>query len=160
MKTGEQTFRAIDRFGQAIAKALDQSPIYKKQGQVNAQPAIAGQLVVTIIGDGKETQNVAKPGDWVVTNPSGEQYLVSNEKFQDRYEAAEKPSVYNAKGYCRAIVNPFDFPIKIMASWGEPQTGGIDCMIVDTCDVEGRRDNEPYLIDGAVFAKTYRQIVA
>ena len=92
-----------------------------------------------------------------MTNPSGEQYIISEQKFFSRYEATETEGVYSAKGFCRAIKNPFGEPIEIMASWGSPQTGDENCMIADTCDENGANmGGEPYLIDGAAFAKTYK----
>ncbi len=151
------TSKSIDRKSPAIMAALAVATVYKKQGQVNARPAIAGEVVVTTLKNGsKETTNTAKEGDWVMTNPSGEQYIISAAKFFDRYEAAEEDGVFNAKGYVRAIGNPFAEPIEIMASWGEPQAAGADCMIADICDSNGENlGNEPYLIDGQEFLGTY-----
>ena len=93
-----------------------------------------------------------------MTNPSGEQYIISEKKFFGRYEATAGVNAYSAKGYCRAIKNPFGKPIEIMASWGEPQTGDENCMVADTCDAEGKLDGEPYLIEAAAFAETYKQV--
>ncbi len=68
--------------------------------------------------------------------------------------------MYVAKGYRRAIQNPFGKPIEIMASWGSPQTGDERCFIADTCNTSGKCDGEPYLIDADAFAKTYKQVGA
>jgi hypothetical protein len=102
--------------------------------------------------------NKAGEGDWIMTNPGGEQYIISEKKFLGRYEATDESGVYSAKGYCRAITNPFGKPIEIMASWGSPQTGDERCLIADTCDASGKVDGEPYLIDADAFAKTYKQV--
>ena len=52
----------------------------------------------------------------------------------------------------------FKIPIQIMASWGSPQTADQNCLIADTCDEQGKTSGEPYLIDGDVFAETYKQV--
>lgn len=148
----------VDRKSPAIMAALASAQIFKKQGVVSARSATIGETIVTTLESGaQETVNTAKEGDWVMTNPSGEQYLISEQKFFSRYEPTAKSGVYSAKGYCRAIKNPFNAPIEIMASWGSPQTGNEVCMIADTCDKDGNVGGEPYLIDGDVFAKTYKQ---
>lgn len=153
-------FEKIDRKDPVIMEALADAPVFKKQGRVNAHRATVGERIVTTLKGGmKETENTAKEGDWIVTNPSGEQYIVSEKKFLDRYEPTDEDGTYSAKGYCRAIVNPFGRPIEIMARWGSPQTGGADCMVVDTCDKDGsNRGNEPYLIDASAFRETYAQV--
>lgn len=131
-------FKEIDRKSPEIMGALAGANVFKKQGQVLAHRAKAGEQITTTLASGsKETVNTANEGDWIVTNPSGEQYIISQEKFKSRYEATGEDGVYGAKGHCRAIVNPFGEPIEIMASWGEPQTGDERCMIADTCDGNG-----------------------
>ena len=151
-------FKKIDRKAPEIMEALANAQVYKKQGQVNARLAVVGEGITTTLESGaKETENTAQEGDWIMTNPSGEQYIISEKKFFDRYEATSEDGVYGAKGSCRAIVNPFGKPIEIMASWGSPQTGTADCMIADTCNEDGSNmGGEPYLIDADAFAKTYK----
>ena len=153
-----QMFEKIDRKAPEIMEALANAQVFKKQGQVNARPAVVGEGITTTLESGaKETENTAQEGDWIMTNPSGEQYIISEKKFFGRYEATSEDGVYKAKGSCRAVVNPFGKPIEIMASWGSPQTGGADCMIADTCDEDGSNmGGEPYLIDADAFAKTYK----
>jgi hypothetical protein len=150
----------VDRKAPEILSALKTAPIYKKQGRVNARPGVVGeQITTTLEGGAKETVNTANEGDWVVTNPSGEQYIISDNKFLGRYEqAADEDGVYKAKGYCRAVKNPFGQPVEIMASWGSPQIGDENCMFADTCDAAGKVDGEPYLIDADAFVKTYKQV--
>ena len=152
------TLEKIDRKALEIMNALANATVFKKQGQVKARPAVVGEdITTTLEGGTKETVNTALAGDWIMTNPSGEQYIISEKKFFARYEATDEDSVYKAKGSCRAVVNPFSKPIEIMASWGSPQTGGADCMIADTCDEDGSNmEGEPYLIDADAFGKTYK----
>lgn len=157
-KENLMVFEKIDRKSPGIMSALANARVFKKYGQVKARPAVVGEKITTTLqGGAEETVNTAQAGDWIVTNPSGEQYIISEKKFFARYEATNEDGVYKAKGSCRAIVNPFGKPIEIMASWGTPQTGGTDCMIADTCDEDGSNmGGEPYLIDADAFAKTYK----
>lgn len=148
----------IDRKHPHILAALAAASVFNKQGTVLARKAVTGEKVATVLGSGaKETDNTAQMGDWIVTNPSGEQYIISDQKFTSRYEPTDKEGEYKAKGSCRAIKNPFREPIEIMASWGSPQTGDENCMIADTCDPDGSNmGGEPYLIDSIAFAETYK----
>ncbi len=151
-------FEKIDRKSADIMSALAQAPVYAKFGTVNARPAVPGEKITTTLASGaKETDNAAEEGDWVVTNPSGERYVLKEKQFSARYETSELDGVFKAKGSCRAIKNPFGKPIEIMASWGAPQTGDENCLIADTCDEHGgTMGGEPYLIDGKAFAETYK----
>ena len=151
------SFTKVDRKAPEIMSALAEAPIFKKQGEVEAYPADLGQKVTTKLKSGlEETTNEAGVGDWRVTNPSGEEYIILGETFFNRYEETKEQGIYQAKGYCRAIKNPFGKPIEIMASWGKPQFGDENCMIADTCDAEGILDGEPYLIEDKAFAETYK----
>ena len=152
------THQQIDRKSADIMTALSTASVFQKQGLVEARPAIAGEKLETKLASGaSETNNTANEGDWIVTNPAGEQYIISEQKFLSRYEPTDTDGTYKAKGSCRAIKNPFGTPIEIMASWGEPQTGDENCMIADTCNADGdNMGGEPYLIDGAAFAETYQ----
>lgn len=159
-KETEMTFTKVDRKAPEIMSALAEAPLFKKQGRVQARPAVPGEKITTTLASGhNETVNTANEGDWVMTNPSGEQYIISEKKFFSRYEATSEAGIYGSKGYCRAIKNPFGKPIEIMASWGEPQTGDENCMVADTCDGNGENvGGEPYLIEAAAFAETYKQV--
>lgn len=157
MEKESPMFEKIDRKSPEIMEALAGASVFKKQGWVKARPGVEGEQIVTVLASGaEETVNTAKAGDWVMTNPSGEQYIISKEKFFTRYESANEEGVYRAKGHCRAIKNPYGKPIEIMASWGSPQTGDEHCMIADTCDTNGENmGGEPYLIEAKAFAETY-----
>lgn len=151
-------FQKVDRKSPEIMEALANAHVYRKQGQVRAHRAEVGEQITTTLASGaKETVNTANEGDWIVTNPSGEKYIISQAKFESRYEPTDEDDVFRAKGHCRAIQNPFGNAIEIMASWGEPQTGDERCMIADTCDENGENmGGEPYLIDADAFAETYK----
>ncbi len=153
------TYRKVDRKSPEIIRALSTAKIFKKRGRVKARLATVGEEVITIFKDGaQETANRATFGDWVITNPLGEQYIISGVKFLERYESTGEVGVYNAKGYCRAIRNPFCQPIEIMASWGQPQFGDENCWLADTCDTIGNMGGEPYIIEAAAFAETYEPV--
>lgn len=155
----ESDFERIDQNSPEILNALAMAPIYQKFGEVQAHQAVVGETVTTTLADGRqETTNTAKEGDWIVTNPNGEQYLIAAERFLSRYENTPQDGVYSAKGFCKAILNPYGKPIEIMASWGSPQTGDERCMIADVCDENGHMSEEPYLIEESAFRNTYRLI--
>lgn len=153
----------IDRHDPRIMEGLGNAPVYRKQGEVKAAIAQGGEIVVTKLADGStETQNTAKPGDAIVTNPGGEQYVIKADTFGKRYEAKPgEEGVFIATGHCRAIDNPWGQPITMLASWGEMQNGRADCVIADTYDVATRAlGGEPYIIGRAEFAQTYKPATA
>lgn len=108
---------------------------YVKFRHVHARPAAAGERIVTVTSDGRETVNTAEQGDYVVRNATQveEQYIVSKETFAERYEYAEKVddtwSRYRPTGevlaleiddrVLAAIWKNSEF--HIMAPWEEPQ---------------------------------------
>lgn len=149
----------VDRHDEQILNRLATAPLYKKRGEIKAVVAQGGERVVTTLPDGTvETENTALPGDAIVTNPGGEQYIVDASMFAKRYKPKPgEEGVYTAAGYCRAVRNFFGQPISILASWGEKQRGAADCLIADTFNTEtGQLDGEPYLIAAAEFEQTYR----
>lgn len=67
---------------------FSQARFAQKTAKVTARTATEGERVDTIMKNGLvETTNTAKAGDYVVTNPGGEQYLVGKEKFEKRSES-------------------------------------------------------------------------
>ncbi len=153
----DSVFTKIDRKSTEIMSVLAQAPVFKKQGTVKARLAVLGEQISTVMSNGKlETINQASADDWVITNPSGEDYLIAASMFFSRYEETFKDGIYSAKGYCRVIKNPYGAPIEIMASWGELQFGDENCYIADTCDADGGdMGGEPYIIEVSAFAQTY-----
>jgi hypothetical protein len=156
----------VNRHDSKIMEGIENAPIYKKQGEVKAAIAQGGEVVETKLADGTvETRNTANPGDAIITNPGGEQYIIDAVKFGKRYEPkmAEdgkvQEGVFAARGYCKAIDNPFGSPITMMASWGEMQNGGRDAKIADTYDFETRTlGGEPYIIGRSEFVQTYKPV--
>jgi len=151
----------IDRHDERIIEGLKESPTYKKQGSVRAEVALGGEVVETILNDGTvESINTAEEGDFVVTNPTGEKYILKPEIFHARNEKdRNKEGVYIARGYCKAIENPFEQPISMMASWGGTQNGAEDCIVADVYDVEANEAaGEPYIIGREQFEETYKLV--
>ena len=152
----------IDRKAADLLEGLKTAQLCKKFGTVEARAATAGEKVKTTLADGtvEVEENIANDGDWIVTNPGGESYIISGEKFHSRYEPVlDGNGVYAAKGYCRAMPNPFGVSIEILASWGSPQFGDKTCFIACVCDADGNIDDEPYLIGYAEFKDTYKPVV-
>lgn len=156
----EKEYSFLDRKSPEILSLLENAPLYRKYGTVKARTALAGEKISTILEDGtiETADNVAKMSDFIITNPSGEEYIISTEKLGQRYDSTDEDGIYKAKGYCKAIKNPYDKPIEILASWGEPQIGDADCMIADTCDLNGIVDGEPYIIQLKAFVNTYTTV--
>ncbi len=153
----------VDRHNPKIIEGLKEAPIYRKQGTVKAVIAQGGEVVVTKLADGStETRNTAKSGDAIITNPGGEQYIIGAEKFSKRYESKDgEEGVFIATGHCRAIDNPWEQPITMLASWGEMQNGQTDCKIADTYDVSTKvLGGEPYIIGRTEFLQTYKLVDA
>ena len=58
--------------------------------------------------------DVAHAGDYIVTNPGGERYVVAAETFEKRY-AALGDGRFEATGNARVFQNPTSEPIEITA---------------------------------------------
>lgn len=134
------------------------APVYVKKAKVQARQLAEREEVRTTLADGtEETVNVAEAGDVVVTNPSGEKYVLKPDNFAKRYEATEEDGVFRAKGMARAVDNPTGSEIEIMAPWGEKQFGGMDCLIATVFDPEQPDviGADRYIIGRQEFEATY-----
>jgi len=158
----EKIYKEVNRHDPVIMEGIKEAPLYKKKGTVKAQTAKGGERIETVLADGtKETTNTAEAGDFIITNPKGEKYIVKPETFNKRYSPSQENGVYEAKGYCKAIPNPFQEDIQIKASWGEIQTGDSECMFADTYDPDTRTlGGEPYIIEKYAFEETYAKVEA
>lgn len=148
----------VDLTTEAYTNLLKGAPVYAKFGKVTARAATVEEKVVTKLGNGKEeTVNTAHPGDIIVTNPTGEEYVIDAAKFAKRYEATDDLGVYRAKGCARAVKNPEGCDIKIMAPWGEEQKGDENCMVATLYDPANPDEigTDRYIIGGEEFAATY-----
>lgn len=140
-------FRRID----PAAIDFSQARLAQKVARVQARPAEPGERVATIMKDGHvETENVASDGDLVVTNPSGEQYLVKAATFAERYQPTATPGEFAPRAApVKALVTGEN--VEFTAPWGEImriKAGGV--LIVENGEVRGVQADE--------FAATYRYL--
>lgn len=82
---GEYGCDTVEFFKTHVAIAPDQ---YVKNTLVTAEQLKEETNIKTVLNGKEEAYNLAPAGSWVVTNPSGEQYAMSNEKFHQLYEPA------------------------------------------------------------------------
>lgn len=141
--------------------ALDKHLVhkYEKSTKVLARQAKEGEEVITSIKGEERTKNRAKKGDFIVKNPSGEEYIVSADKFKKRYKlSGEAPKVPNYKEY-QAVGTVWGFkyegpPLKIEAPWGEQQLVRNGDLIVSLSKHEY---DDIYSIHKDVFEDTYEK---
>ena len=121
------------------------------------------QEIKTIITEEDGTErveaiNTANPGDAIITGKKGERYAVGAEDFNKLYEPlTDENGVitdgrYLPKNIVKCMKNPTGQEIIIDAPWGGEQTGGADCMIVES-QINGDR----YLIEIGAFEMTYEK---
>lgn len=143
--------------------------ITRKREQVDARPAVPGEVVVTYIAnEGKETQSrPAVAGDMVVRNrcePTGnEEYLVSATTFPQRYEGPLGPE--DADGWRPyrplgpemryLVVRPKDGAFSFTAPWGEQMVARPGDAIVRSV----ANPSDTYRVAAVSFACTYEILV-
>lgn len=137
-------------------KQFGQPDIYAKFARVQAVQAKGGEVVETILKDGmREAKNIAKAGDFIVTNPGGEKYIVTGDKFAKKYEAALDlgEGWFKPKGTPQKFVQ-INQDMVVMASWGERQVlkKGAYLNVTDLNDIYGVAADE--------FRGTYKTIRA
>ena len=124
---GKRPGREIEASASALADALDRhGQRYRKVAQVRARRAGQETAVKTVLADGTlETENIAEPGDYIVTGAGGERWVVKPGTFEARYVLKPgRKTVYAARGQAVAVENPYRPPISIMAPWGEAARRG------------------------------------
>lgn len=150
---------AIEAF---MPRIESEGAVYEKVTQVDARRAIPGEVIVTHTSDGKETENTARDGDYVIRNhtEAREEYIIPTAKFEVRYErlgAASEPGwdLYKAKGRCQGIA--YSGPdTEFVASWGESmrlRNGDMICTPLP-------QKSEVYRIALKEFGETYRPVGA
>ncbi len=108
---------------------------YAKFARVQAEQATEETPVVTILQDGtKETINTAMPGDWIVTNPGGEKYVVPDAKFPKKYEPAPElgDGWFKPSGGVQKFLELSE-DTSFVCSWNEEQFIAAGGMINVTC---------------------------
>ena len=105
---------------------------------------------VTTMLDGKETVNVANPGDIVMCGPRGEKYVVRMEKIGQLYERSnEDPHIITVKPEKRMVAEYDGAAGVFTAPWGE-------LMKINPGDFVVREDKGKYYrIERSVFNETY-----
>lgn len=108
---------------------------YAKFARVQAEQATEETPIVTVLANGKqETTNVAKCGDWIVTNPGGEKYVVGADKFSKKYEPASElgKGWYKPTGGVQKFLETAE-DLSFVCSWGEEQSINAGGFINVTC---------------------------
>ena len=139
-----------------------QSKTYQKSGEITARVGKIGEEILTVMANGlQETKNTVTadengcPG-WVVTNSTGEQYIVADSVLKKKYER-----IAETEDRFKPVCNPItatqiiDENICFTAPWGEIQNlvaGGYLVFNKDFDDVYGIQEDE--------FNKTYSMIVS
>lgn len=128
------------------------APVYEKSVIVHAFLITEPREVVTIVGDGFiETTVTAQPGQYLIRNPGGEEYILKADNFASRY-THESGDLYRAKGRIKAFRNPTGEAVEIMAPWGKPQFGDAQCFFALALDGNG---TDRYIIEDQAFGDTY-----
>ena len=144
----------VNLFTETMDEAFAKAPRYRKSVIVEARKTLKEEKLDTILASGvHETSRIVPVGHWIITNPGGEEYAVTEEKFLSRYEQMEDGRC-RAKGVIRALRNPTGEDVEIMAPWGEPQYGDKNCLFAATMDGT-EITNDRYIIGGDEFVDTY-----
>ncbi len=148
-------FRKIENIKEYLAEGLKskrfQAKTYQKSGEITARVGKIGEEILTVMANGlQETKNTVtadengNPG-WVVTNFTGEQYIVSDLAFRQKYE-----KIVGTEEKFKPVWNPItavqiDENICFTAPWGETQNlvaGGYLVFNKDFNDVYGIQQEE------------------
>lgn len=121
---------------------------FAKFARIQAKEAAGGEEIITVLADGtKETTNIANAGDWIVTNPGGEQYIVPGAKFPKKYE----PCTDLGEGWFKPTGGVQKFlelvqDTQFICSWDEEQfiSAGGFVNVTDLGDIYGIAKEEFY----------------
>lgn len=148
-------FRKIESIKEYLTEGLKngrfQSKTYQKSGEITARIGKIGEEIVTIMANGlEETKNVVTADEngnsgWVVTNSTGEKYIVSDSVFRSKYE-----KIKGTEDRFKPVWNPITAAqinenICFIAPWGETQNliaGGYLVFNKDFDDVYGIQEEE------------------
>lgn len=150
----EKRIKDMKQYVQELLSKGEKPVWYTKITPVKARPAVPGEKVITKLSDGHiETENPnIKQGDMLITNPTGEQYVIGKTKFEEKYY-----STPDKNGFYRPKPSPQKFlylpeDIVFVASWGEDQHMRTGSFINIT-----NLDKDIYGIGREEFLKTYHQ---
>lgn len=141
----------------AFSSKFETAPLWRKKAVVSARQTTTVESLKTVLADGTvETSRDAVPaGHWIITNPGGEEYAISPEKFEKLYEDTDEEGRFRAKGVIRAYQNPTGHPVTIIAPWGEVQYGDENCWFAAGTDENMNPTDDRYIIGGQEFKDTY-----
>lgn len=133
---------------------LQKAPIYEKFGVVQAVKLLEPTIVHTYTSSGHETTCEGKPEEWVITNPMGEKYVISNKTLESKYKhlvgddyiPIGKVKAFEYKGASTSFI----------AIWGEPMQLNDGDMLCTPCPTTDPI-SEVYRIDRKEFFETYRR---
>jgi hypothetical protein len=134
-----------------VADRLGRRPITaRKIGYVAARRAERTEKIDTC-WEGRESQNTAQPGDWMVTNLSPQRsvlrdsnghhntYVIKAENFPRLYELTrghnEFGQIFKAKGTIEAVFLSGGFDV--LAPWGQKQTAAAGYLVLNGEEVYG-----------------------
>ena len=138
---------------QNLMEAGAKPALYTKSVKVKARKGTVGEQIITKMADGlvETTNEVKNEGDWIITNPTGEEYIIKKETFEAKYNLTP-----NDMGEYTPKPSPQKFlkineDISFTASWGEKMNiaagGYLNVSGIETGDVYGIQKDE--------FKKTY-----
>lgn len=147
----------IDLHSEENTQRFTDAPLYRKSAVVQAREVKDVETVETVLANGfHETAREVPVGHWIITNPGGEEYAVSAEKFHTRYEPLGNGQ-YRAKGIIKAFPNFTGEDVEIVAPWGEPQYGDENCLFATALNPELDITADRYIIGGQEFLDTYEK---
>lgn len=124
----------------------------RKCARVRARHVTREEKIASEMHDGfRETTNTARPGDYIVENPGGEEYVMSGEEFEQRYAKTDLEGVYEPTSAPVRVVK-LDENVRFDAPWGEEmriRAGGV---------LIAQGPGEIYGIQREEFEKTYEYV--
>lgn len=154
----------------SILSSLPYRPVRKKQlpyvfcdlmrREIKEMPALSYGVnptdnvkVVTVLPDGKETQNVAMKGDIIMSGVSREKYVVKAAKFPKLYTGSMGGTVHPEQSPRMVARYMATTPLTFKAPWGEDMIVKQGDYIVREADGKGY-----YRIAKAEFEQTYERV--
>lgn len=151
MGKSENIFSTVDLNVDEFTTLFKNAPLYEKFAIVTARKARLGEIITTIVpsknGLMKETINQANEGDFIVTNPGGEKYIVKGNKFSKLYKKLED-GTFKSLGEVKAIQTNKN--LQFIAPWGENMKILAGGYLVEN-------DGDRYGIDESAFNSTYKR---
>lgn len=106
------------------------------------------QRIVTVTADGKETENMAKVGDFIFSGPSGERYVLTDAKLRKNYQGIPGQTLVPEQS--PRMVARYDGrdTVNFKAPWGE-------MMVLKPGDFLVKGDDGYYRIAAKEYKLTY-----